>query len=227
MDMASNIVAADIGTAVLVDGENISNALAGAIVKQAAIFGSPIVQRVYGDLTKLPDWEKAPAFEAVHTGSAKNAADMRICIDAVDLVHRSRVRRFVIVSSDRDFTHLAQYLRGRGVFVLGMGEAKTHLSFRKACSEFVELGVLAKPVAVKQIVQTLDTQIKALIKTEGNNGMLITALSVQMRMKHGFLIGQHEKKNWRGYLSANPQLYELDPKGQTARVRLKGACHPK
>ncbi len=172
----------------------------------------------FGDVTRLPHWEKAAGFEAVHTESAKNAATMRICIDAMDLVHGGGVGRVVLVSSDRDFTHLAQNLRTKGMNVLGLGEPKTHESFRKACSKFVELGGVAKPVPA---VETPEQQIAAFVKTEGKGGMLITALSVQMRMKHGFLIGTHELKNWHRYLSAKPQLYDLEPKGPTARVRLR------
>lgn len=225
MEMVSNLVAA--ATGILVDGENIPHALSGQIISKTLTFGRPLVQRVYGDVTRLPAWEVAAGFEMVHKGHAKNGADMRMCIDALDLVHRGGVGRVFLVSSDRDFTHLAQNLRAKGIEVFGMGEAKTHESFRKACSRFIELGPVAKPVANIQIVQTLDTQIKSLIKSEGKDGLLITALSVQMRMKHGFLIGQHEKKNWRGYLTANPELYALDPKGPKARVRIKGACQPK
>ncbi len=220
-------VAKGLATVLLVDGENISHALAGQIIAKTQPFGSAMVSRVYGDVARLPAWDAAAGFEMIHTGHAKNGADMRICIDALDLVHRGGVGRVVIASSDRDFTHLAQYLRAKGIKVVGMGEAKTHESFRKACSRFVELAAPAKPVPSAIAIETppvLDVtqqQIAALIRAEGTVGMLITALSVQMRCKHGFLIGQHDKKNWRGYLSACPSVYDLDPKGPSARVRLK------
>jgi hypothetical protein len=227
MQMVSNLVAAGAATVVLVDGENISHALAGQIMAKMQPFGRAIVSRVYGDVARLPLWEAAAGFEMIHTGHAKNGADMRICIDALDLAGQGGIGRVVIASSDRDFTHLAQYLRAKGIEVVGMGEGKTHESFRKACSHFVELGDAAKPAPQpepKKAPSDMDLthqQIAALIKAEGRAGMLITALSVQMRAKHGFLIGQHEKKNWRGYLSACPSIYVLDPKGPSARVRLK------
>jgi len=228
-----------LATVLLVDGENIPQALAGQIITKTAPTGRPIVQRVYGDVTRLPNWEAAPGFEMIHTGRAKNGADMRICIDAMDLVYRGGVGRVVLASSDRDFTHLAQNLRGKGIDVIGMGEAKTHESFRKACSRFVELGtdkpcaaVVAPRVENQPIAQSppvkhsdpflaAETQIKAFVSTGGKAGILITDLSVKLRMAHGFLISQQAEKTWREYLSARPALYDLDPKGASARVRLK------
>jgi hypothetical protein len=234
VQMVSNLVAAGAATVVFVDGENISQALAGQIMAKTQPFGPAMVSRVYGDVSRLPNWEAAAGFEMIHTGHAKNGADMRICIDALDLVHRGGVGRVVIASSDRDFTHLAQYLRAKGIEVVGMGEAKTHESFRKACSQFIDLGAAVKPapaakvpapaakgVAPSPVLDITQQQIAALITAEGTAGIPITALSVQMRCKHGFLIGQHDKKNWRGYLSACPAIYDLDPKGPSARVRLK------
>ena len=237
VQMVSNLVAAGAATVVFVDGENISHGLAGQIMAKTQPFGRTLVSRVYGDVARLPAWEAAAGFEMIHTGHAKNGADMRICIDALDLVARGGVGRVVIVSSDRDFTHLAQYLRAKGIEVVGMGEGKTHESFRKACSWFMELGAAVKPapaptangvvapaakgVAAPPVLDITQQQIAALIRAEGKAGIPITALSVQMRNKHGFLIGQQDKKNWRGYLSAYPAIYDLDPKGPSARVRLK------
>jgi uncharacterized LabA/DUF88 family protein len=230
-------VAQGLAMALLVDGENIPQSLAGQITSKSLPFGRPIVQRVYGDVARLPNWESAAGFEMIHTGHAKNGADMRMCIDALDLAGRGGIGRVVLTSSDRDFTHLAQYLRAKGFEVIGMGEAKTHESLRRACSRFMELGAAAKPapapavngvtapvakgVAPPLVLDITQKQIAALITTEGKAGMKITALSVQMRNKHGFLIGQHDKKTWRGYLSAYPAIYDLDPKGPSACAHLK------
>lgn len=210
----------------LVDGENLSPGLAGQIIHQVAQYGRPLVQRVYGDVARLTAWEEAAGFEMVHSGRAKNAADIRIVIDALDLVQRGGVDRVFLACSDRDFSHLGQYLRARGIEVIGMGEAKTHESFRAACSRFVELGVKDNPLAKAEIPKDIPppdpamAQIAALILGAGTSGLLVSELGCRMK-SHGFVIGQHEKKNWRGYLSAYPQIYDLDPKGPQARVRLK------
>ncbi|MDZ7906226.1 MAG: NYN domain-containing protein [Cypionkella sp.] len=169
-------------TVLLVDGENIPQSLAGQIILKTRHFGRAMVQRVYGDMARLTDWEKTPSFEAVHTSRAKNSADMRICIDAMDLVHRGGVGRVVIVSSDRDFTHLAQNLRAKGCEVVGMGMAHAAASFRFACSQFIELAAeQAKPSAAKPAPQARPnispnaaSTIKyssGLVKAEGKAGM--------------------------------------------------------
>ena len=108
------------GSVVLVDGENVSPSLAGQIITKSLPLRA-VVQRVYGDVTRLPAWESAVGFEMIHTGCAKNAADMRMVIDALDLVHRGGVGRVILASSDRDFTHLAQHLRAR---CLGRGHGR-------------------------------------------------------------------------------------------------------
>lgn len=222
----------DLATVILVDGENIAQSLAGQIITQAARFGRAMVQRVYGDVTRLPAWEAAAGFEMIHTGCAKNAADIRMVIDALDLVHRGGVGRVVLASSDRDFTHLAQHLRARGVEVLGMGEAKTHDSFRKACSEFVEL--LPRPVPKIVVAPKVEViaaepmpqpdslaQIKAFIAAQGKDGLEIQVLSLQMARAFAFNVKTTGYKTWRGYLDANPADFVLDQIGTKTRVRLK------
>ena len=223
-------VAKGLATVLLVDGENISHALAGQIIAKTQPFGSAMVSRVYGDVARLPAWDAAAGFEMIHTGHAKNGADMRICIDALDLVHRGGVGRVVIASSDRDFTHLAQYLRAKGIEVVGMGAAKTHESFRKACGRFSELGTAAvmvvpkpapKPIAATQILDPVNEQINKFLAQEGPSGLQLTVLGQKMRQMHGFIIGDHDQKTWRRFLGLYPKIYDLDPKGPSARVRLK------
>ena len=70
----------------------------------------------------------------------KNAADIALAIDAVDLSYRARLDGFLLVSSDSDFTRLAQRLREGGFAVYGFGESKTPRAFRSACYQFAVLG---------------------------------------------------------------------------------------
>jgi len=60
-----------------------------------------------------------------------------LVIDAMDLLHSGRMDGFVLVSSDSDFTRLAQRIREQGVDVFGMGEKKTPEAFRMACKRFL------------------------------------------------------------------------------------------
>lgn len=227
MQMVSNLVSAHAATVVLVDGENIPQALAGQIIKETRHYGRAVVQRVYGNVTRLPAWDAVAGFEMVHTGHAKNGADMRICIDALDLAARGGVGRVVIASSDRDFTHLAQYLRARGVAVVGMGEAKTHEAFRKACSQFVELGGVVKsvpapkPAAAPPVIDITQRQIVALIKAEGEAGLAVSTLGAVLRAKEIY-VKKFGYSGWGKYLSAFPDIFRLeDPVSSSYRVWLK------
>ncbi len=69
----------------------------------------------------------------------KNASDIALVIDAMDLMHSARFDGFVLVSSDSDFTRLASRIREQGLDVFGMGMQKTPDAFRKACKRFIFL----------------------------------------------------------------------------------------
>jgi hypothetical protein len=69
--------------------------------------------------------------------TGKNASDIALVIDAMDLLHSGRFDGFCLVSSDSDFTRLAARIREQGVDVYGFGEQKTPESFRQACRRFV------------------------------------------------------------------------------------------
>ncbi len=69
--------------------------------------------------------------------SGKNASDIALVIDAMDLLHTGRFDGFCLVSSDSDFTGLASRIREQGIDVYGFGEQKTPESFRQACRRFI------------------------------------------------------------------------------------------
>jgi hypothetical protein len=75
----------------------------------------------------------------------KSATDMRMTIDAMDLLYRGHVDGFGIMSSDSDFLPLAQRIREEGLPVYGFGTTKTPLGFRQACSRFFDVAALHLP----------------------------------------------------------------------------------
>lgn len=131
--------------AVLIDADNIPARHAAAILEEVASFGEPSLRRVYGDWSSpaLGAWkEQARDLGLVmHQQSAntkgKNASDIGLVIDAMDILHAGKVDGFVLVSSDSDFTRLASRIREDGLQVIGIGEAKTPESLRKVCNRFV------------------------------------------------------------------------------------------
>ncbi len=131
--------------AVLIDADNIPARHAEAILNEIAAFGEPSLRRVYGDWSSpgLSQWkDQARNLGLVmHQQSAntkgKNASDIGLVIDAMDILHAGKVGGFVLVSSDSDFTRLASRIREDGLQVIGIGEARTPESLRKVCNRFV------------------------------------------------------------------------------------------
>jgi hypothetical protein len=210
--------------AVLVDGDNVSPALAARIAAEAALHGRTDIVRVYTDAHRETEWHSAAGFRLMHAGTGKNAADLLLSIDAMELALSNGFDGFVIASSDGDFAHLAQRLREYGLNVIGMGETKAPASFRSACNAFVEIGsaTKARPVPTAKCSQ-LDHKIRAIIAghSKKGSGMRIADLAPKMHSLHQTRISQQPEGNWRAYLSARPHLYDLDPRGPEAKVRFR------
>lgn len=136
--------------AVLIDADNAPASKIGAIVSQVAKSGNAHVRRAYGDWKNphLKGWESrlqefaiAPVQQFAYT-KGKNASDIAMVIDAMDLLHAGVADGFAIVSSDADFTPLVMRLRQSGAEVLGFGGEKAPAAFRNACSTFYKLETL-------------------------------------------------------------------------------------
>jgi len=133
--------------AVLIDADNTSPKWAQAIFDEIAGMGEASVRRCYGDFSssQMNGWSKVqaefglvPHHQPANT-VGKNASDIALVIDAMDLMHSNRFDGFVLVSSDSDFTRLASRIREQGLDVFGIGARKTPDAFRKACKRFIYL----------------------------------------------------------------------------------------
>lgn len=131
--------------AVLIDADNASSRIAPRLFEEIAKIGEASVRRIYGDFsgTRLKSWADVLATHAIKAHqnfaytSGKNASDIALVIDAMDLLHTGRFDGFCLISSDSDFTGLASRIREQGVDVYGFGEQKTPESFRQACRRFI------------------------------------------------------------------------------------------
>ncbi|MGQ7792122.1 NYN domain-containing protein [Faunimonas sp. B44] len=131
--------------AVLIDADNTSPKIAAGLFEEIAKFGEASARRIYGDFSspRLKSWADVlqkhaidPHQQFAYT-SGKNASDIALVIDAMDLLHSGRFDGFCLVSSDSDFTRLASRLREQGADVYGFGAQKTPESFRQACRRFI------------------------------------------------------------------------------------------
>lgn len=131
--------------AVLIDADNVSARIAEGLFEEIAKIGEASVRRIYGDFsgTGHKSWADILSRHAIipHQNFAytkgKNASDIALVIDAMDLLHSGRFDGFCLVSSDSDFTRLASRIREQGIDVYGFGQQKTPESFRQACLRFI------------------------------------------------------------------------------------------
>lgn len=140
----------DINIALLIDADNISAKYISAILSELSKYGKITVRRMYGDWTqeRLRGWfNKAAKYSLTpimqpNNTPGKNASDIGLIIDAMDILYEGKVQGFCIVSSDGDFNRLATRLREAGMVVIGMGEKKTPETFRVSCERFIFLDVI-------------------------------------------------------------------------------------
>lgn len=136
--------------ALLIDADNSPASKIGLILNELSTFGETNVRRAYGNWKKneLKGWEEQLHEHAIRPmqqfdyTKGKNASDMAMVIDALDLLYSDRPDAYGIVSSDADFTPLVMHLRAKGAAVYGFGGRKTPEPFVNACSRFLFLDEL-------------------------------------------------------------------------------------
>lgn len=136
--------------ALLIDADNAPASKIELILPEVARYGVANVRRAYGNWKSphLKSWEAVLHTYAIRPmqqfaySSGKNASDMAMVIDAMDLLYARNLDGFAIVSSDADFTPLVMRLLTDGMKVYGFGEKKTPEAFANACSKFTYLEAL-------------------------------------------------------------------------------------
>ena len=133
--------------ALLIDADNAPAGKIDVILAEVARHGEANVRRAYGNWKNphLKGWEETLHAHAIRPiqqfaySTGKNASDMAMVIDAMDMLYARNLDGFAIVSSDADFTPLVMRLRSESLKVYGFGEKKTPEPFVKACSTFLYL----------------------------------------------------------------------------------------
>ena len=136
--------------ALLIDADNVSHSKIAGILSELSKYGTPNIRRAYGDWTskQLTGWTGKLHQHAIRPiqqfsySTGKNATDISLVIDAMELLYTQRLDAFAITSSDADFTPLVMHLRAAGHEVYGFGERKTPEPFVAACTTFLYLDTL-------------------------------------------------------------------------------------
>lgn len=175
--------------ALLIDADNSPAAKIDFIITELASHGVVNIRRAYGNWTKpgLSGWVKVlhensiQPMQSFDLVKGKNATDMALLIDAMDILYTKNVTTFSLVSSDSDFTPLIQRLRADGKEVFGFGGKNTPEPFIAACTRFLFLEEEQKikgqePTSQEptqklkgntKLMSTLRTAIKAAAEEDG------------------------------------------------------------
>jgi uncharacterized protein (TIGR00288 family) len=137
--------------ALLIDADNASPDHLDEALLVLGELGTINIRRAYGNWAKasLKGWGNLTGSHSIvpvqqfDVVKGKSVTDMRMTIDAMDLLYRGHVDGFGIMSSDSDFLPLAQRIREEGLPVYGFGTQKTPVSFQQACTRFFDVGALA------------------------------------------------------------------------------------
>jgi uncharacterized protein (TIGR00288 family) len=140
----------DKNIALLIDADNASPEHLDEVLLVLGELGTINIRRAYGNWAKasLKGWGDLSGLHSIipmqqfDVVKGKSATDMRMTIDAMDLLYRGNVDGFGIMSSDSDFLPLAQRIREDGLPVYGFGTGKTPLGFRQACTRFFDVAAL-------------------------------------------------------------------------------------
>ena len=145
--------------ALLIDADNASSHTLDPVLTILAELGTVNIRRVYGNWSKpaLKGWRDQTVRYGIEPQQqfdltkGKNATDMKMTIDAMDLLYRGRVHGFGIMSSDSDFMPLAMRIRQDGLPVYGFGTSKTPEAFKQACTRFIDVTALHQAPAPETV----------------------------------------------------------------------------
>lgn len=215
--------------ALLVDGENLSADHAGFLIRTAVESGNLIVRRVFGAVTRLGGWASAPGFRIVHVPPKKDAADLALSLDALELALTRQVDAVVIATSDRDMTLVAMRLAELGFAVTGIGEDKAPIDFRKACRKFVTI-----PIKTEQVgnPRSIEDRMRDFLQEEGKESegwVTLSALGQPAAKAKGISkaeAGIGKSASWIDWFKKQPQVFEIEERGTQSRARLKSAKKP-
>lgn len=225
--------------ALLIDADNSPAGKIDLILTELATLGVANVRRAYGNWKKdaLKGWEKLLHEHAIRPmqqfdySKGKNASDMAMVIDALELLYTDGPDAFGIVSSDADFTPLVMHLRAKGAAVYGFGNRQTPQPFVNACSQFLYLdkvesahsGVSA-PQRMSGAQLRQDAKLVTLLRhavqaAGGEEGWAMAgSVSQQIRNQAPFDPRNYGYASFSRLLEAT-NLFELKREGSVAWVR--------
>ena len=219
--------------ALLIDADNAALGSLDQVLTALADYGDVTIRRAYGNWFKpaLKAWDPELTRRGIRPVQqsdpvkGKNATDLAMVIDAVDLHHTTRPDVYALVSSDSDYAPLAHFLRERGATVIGFGRANTAavLPGRLHLVRSDPRALAGKPRPEPKRQPTLPELLAgAIAKNADKQGWArVSAVANHMRQHHGQSAKDHGKATWTKVLKGLPG-YEFRNEGTTSvAVRVK------
>ena len=213
--------------AVLIDYENTGLGAIQGLLDRLSDIGRLTVKRAYADWSlHRRDRDQLLEFgiEPVHVfrsrGSGKNSADIRLVIDAIELLYQSPVDTFAIVSSDSDFVHLVNRLRAAGKTIIGAGPQSTApRTLVTSCDQYLYLDYLNKPQVTKSMPEDvspapLESILVRAVKVGMDDQGAIQGsklLETMQRLDPGFNYHDLGFSNFARFLEASPSVKVTRP----------------
>lgn len=223
--------------AVLIDGDNIPAKFADPIFEEISKLGQAGVRRIYGDFASgsMSGWASVAArigavpYHHPANTKGKNATDIGLVIDAMDLLHTNRFQGFVLVSSDSDFTRLASRIREHGMIAIGIGEKKTPQPLVNACNRFIYVESLVqteeKGSAKKSdpsMAEARDRLLSAFESVEQEDGWTtLSEIGNQLSKRHSDFDPRNYGVRKLSQLIEKTGKFQTEPEGRQIKVRLK------
>jgi len=223
--------------AVFIDFENLALGFKGKrdrrfeiqkVLERLVEKGKLIVKKAYADWADYAEYKK-PLHEAAielieipkRAMTGKNSADIRLCVDALDLCYsKEHIDTFVIVSGDSDFSPLVSKLKENGKRVIGLGikESSSNLLVDN-CDEFIYYEDLERPLGIppkieqdlpekkKEAFQLLVDSVVALVRE--NKEVLWSSMvkETMKRKKPSF------NESYHGYRTFSDLLEDAEKEG--------------
>ena len=170
--------------ALFIDSDNISHRALEGIINELSKYGVVNIRQAYGNWTKdnLKNWEEKLLEFAIKPiqqfdySKQKNATDILMTIDAIDMLHTKRIDAFAFATSDSDFTPVVMRVQQEGIKVFGFGEKKTPKAFMAACSQFIFTEKLMNNISSESEEQEIKKSIRETTKDLKQDKWLLNLL---------------------------------------------------
>ena len=199
----------DYRIALLIDADNISSSYLDIIINETNKHGKITQARIYGDWSqeRLKNWKsQADKYSLTYVqqyanlSNKGNVTDFSLVIDAMDILYSNKVNAFCIVSSDSDFTKLIIRLKEDNMYLVGMGESKTHEVLVNSYERFYYLDKILD-----------DLQPKAQKNSDNNGASLITKKETIIKALKEIIIDNLEDDGWAYWSIVADQLRKKYP----------------